>query len=268
MNSKIIALIACRRTGSNYLMKVLDSFANMEFFGEVYHNQSVWMPISRKMEYVQWLKDNSDIEVKIGKKPHEDSELVEINHQYPQHFLNFVAASTKYKYTGFKIFPEHLRWHKLKRHILADEDIIKVILKRNPLDVYISDRILEMTKRSQQHDTSQVKVNIDCVDFKAWYFDTMSFYSRIELYLHETCQKYLELSYEELHGHDNDDEKISFLQSWLSQNGIETEDKPKIAKFTKRQDKRKNPLAKIQNDREFEKCLQENNLQHLIHSGV
>ena len=34
MDSQIIALIACRRTGSNYLMKVLDSFSNIDFFAK------------------------------------------------------------------------------------------------------------------------------------------------------------------------------------------------------------------------------------------
>ena len=268
MNSKIIALIACRRTGSNYLMKVLDGFSNMEFFGEVYHNQSVWMPMSKKNEYADWLKNKHGIEVEVGEKPREDRELVTLNHKNPQYLLDFIASSSEYKYTGFKIFPEHLRWHKLKQNILANEDIIKVILKRNLLDVYISDRILDITKRSQQHDTSEIKVNIDCLDFAAWYFDIMSFYSRIELYLHNSGQKYWELSYEELHSHENNEEKVSFLQSWLSERGIEIDDRSEITSFTKKQDKRKNPLAKIENAAEFEKCLQTNNLQHLVGSNV
>lgn len=268
MDSQIIALIACRRTGSNYLMKVLDSFSNIDFFGEVYHNQSVWMPTFRKMEYVDWLKNEHGINIEIGEKPFEDKELVNLNHNNPQHLLDYLTSLLDNRYTGFKIFPEHLKWYKLKTHILANKKIKKVILKRNLLDVYISDRILEMTNKSQRQDTSNIKVNINCLDFKAWYYNTMSFYSRVELYLHNSNQKYSELSYEELHSHNSNDEKVDFLQSWLLQNGIEIEARPKIANYTKKQDKRKNSLAKVENDREFKNCLQDNNLQHLVHSEV
>ena len=268
MDSQIIALIACRRTGSNYLMKVLDSFSNVEFFGEVYHNQSVWMPISRKTEYVYWLKNKHEINLEIGEKPFEDKDLVKLNHEHPQHLLDFLTSLSDNQYTGFKIFPEHLKWHKLKTHILANQKITKVILKRNLLDVYISDKILEMTKRSQKKDTSNIKLNIDCLDFKAWYYETMSFYSRIELCLQNSSQKYLELSYEELHSHETNEDKVEFIQSWLLQNSVEIEARSKIANYTRKQDKRKNSLAKIENDREFENYLKDNNLQHLIYSEV
>ena len=54
------------------------------------------------------------------------------------------------------------------------------------------------------------------MDFKAWYYDTMSFYSRIELCLQNSKQKYLELSYEELHSHETNEDKVKFIQSWLA----------------------------------------------------
>ena len=268
IDSQIIVFLANRRTGSNYLMKVLNNFPEIEFFGEVFHWDTVWMPSDRKQQYVIWLKNTRGIDISIGEQPFEDKELVKLNHSHPDYLLDFIASTSPKRYVGFKIFPEHLKWYKLKTHILANKKIKKVILKRNLLDVYISDRILEMTNKSQRQDTSNIKVNINCLDFKAWYYNTMSFYSRVELYLHNSNQKYSELSYEELHSHNSNDEKVDFLQSWLLQNGIEIEARPKIANYTKKQDKRKNSLAKVENDREFKNCLQDNNLQHLVHSEV
>ena len=96
----------------------------------------------------------------------------------------------------------------------------------------------------------------------------MSFYSRIELCLQNSSQKYLELSYEELHSHETNEDKVEFIQSWLLQNSVEIEARSKIANYTRKQDKRKNSLAKIENDREFENYLKDNNLQHLIYSEV
>lgn len=266
MNSQVFTLIACRRTGSNYLMKILDSFSNMEFFGEVYHNQTVWMPTSRKFDFVEWLKDKHDLEIKIGEKPFEDKDLVRFNHEHPEHFLNFLNSFSPKQYAGFKIFPEHLRWHKLKTNLLTNKKVIKIVMRRNLLDVYISDKILEMTKSSQKQDTSDIKLNIDCLDFKTWYFDKMSFYSRVESCLRNSGQQYFELSYEDIHCHSSDDEKVRYIQSWLKQSGIEINDRPQISDYVKKQDKRKNSLEKIQNDQELKSYLLNHNLQHLVHS--
>jgi|GEM_PF-6987305 len=265
MTSKAFALIACRRTGSNYLMKILDSFPEMEFFGEVYHNQTVWMPIERKKEYVEWLKNTHNLEVKAGDKPFEDKELVRLNHDRPEYFLEFLNT-TKHKYAGFKIFPEHLKWHKLKSKLLTNKEVPKIVLKRNLLDVYISDKILQLTKSSQAQDTSNIKIDFNCLDFKTWYYDTQCFYSRVEMLLKNSNQKYAELSYEYIHSHGDNEEKVAFIQSWLNQNGIQIQEQPKISGYTKKQDKRKRSLAKVKNVSEVEDYLERHNLQHLVHS--
>ena len=57
IDSQIIVFLANRRTGSNYLMKVLNNFPEIEFFGEVFHWDTVWMPSDRKQQYVTWLKN-------------------------------------------------------------------------------------------------------------------------------------------------------------------------------------------------------------------
>lgn len=264
MNSKAFVLIACRRTGSNYLMRVFDSFPEMEFFGEVYHKQTVWMPANRKKEYINWLAEQHNLKINAGDRPFEDKELVRLNHDHPQYFLDFLVATTSYKYAGFKIFPEHLRWFKLKTHLLANKAIPKIILKRNLLDVYISDEILNLTKCSQKQDTSNIKIDFDCLDFKAWYHTTQSFYSRIELFLKNDGQTYLEISYEELHNRGDNEEKTIFLKSWLNQNGIDVTQLPKTVDYTRKQDKRKHSLAKVKNAAEAEAYLNEHHLKHLI----
>ncbi|MEM8721009.1 MAG: hypothetical protein AAGE84_17215 [Cyanobacteria bacterium P01_G01_bin.39] len=266
MNSKVFVLIACRRTGSNYLMKILDSFPELEFFGEVYHWDTVWMPTDRKKEYVTWLKNTKNIEISIGENPYEDKELVKLNHNNPNHFLEFLSLTTKSNHAGFKVFPEHLPWPKLQANLLNSKEITKVILKRNFLDVYISDKILQQTKHSQGYNTSNIKIKVNCVDFKHWYYETQSYFSRIELYLKNDNQKYFELSYEDIHTYSNNDEKVDFIYSWFANNEFELNHKPKVAEYTKKQDQRSSSLVKVENAQELEKYLKINHLQHLIHN--
>ena len=264
--SKLFVLLAYRRTGSNYLMKVFDSFSDIEFFGEVYHWDTVWMPTYRKMEYVNWLKNKHDIHLKIGDRPHEDRELVEFNHAQPDYFLKFFNSNSKSKFAGFKIFPEHLHWPKLKDNILSNKSVSKILLTRNLLDVYISDKILQQTQKSQEYNTSAIKLNIDCLDFKNWYYNTQAYYSRIELFLDNDNQKCLKLSYEDIHSHSNNNEKIDYIHSWLLKQGFEVANQQKEGEYTKKQDKRSNSLQKVENADKLKKYLHQNNLQHLIHN--
>jgi len=107
---------------------------------------------------------------------------------------------------------------------------------------------------------------LDCLNFAAWYFNTQSFYSRIELVLKNNNQKYSELSYEQIHSHSSNDEKVDFLLSWLNDNGIEVKQKPEVVNHTKKQDRRKQSLAKINNAEEVQKYFTDNNLGHLIYN--
>lgn len=264
--SKLFLLLANRRTGSNYLMKLFDSFPEVEFFGEVYHRDTVWMPPNRKKEYITWLKNTKNISLNIGENPGEDSELVKFNHANPKPFLKFLSSTTTKKYAGFKIFPEHLSWQKMEENLLSNKNITKIILRRNLLDVYISDKILRQTKRSQEYDTSNIKINIDCVDFKKWYYDTQSYYSRIELYLKNNSQQYSELSYEDIHSYNNDKEKVEYIYSWLNKHGFDIKDKPKRKEYTKKQDLRKKTLTKVNNVPELTNYLQRNHLHYLTHN--
>lgn len=263
--TKLFVILAYRRTGSNYLMKVLDSFSDIEFFGEVYHWDTVWMPIPRKKEYVEWLKNQHGINLKVGDKPHEDRELVEFNHDKPDYFLKFFNAKPKCRFAGFKLFPEHLHWPKLKKYVLSNKSVSKIVLERNLLDVYISDKILHQTQKSQGYNTSDIKLNIDCLDFKHWYYDTKEYYSRIELFLKNDGQKYSKLTYEDIHSNNSDEEKTQYIHSWLVDSGFDVAYNQKKSSYTKKQDKRSNSLQKVENSKELADFLHLNNLHHLIH---
>lgn len=266
IENKLFVILAYRRTGSNYLMKVLDSFLDIEFFGEVYHWDTVWMPINRKLEYVSWLKEKHNIKLNIGQKPGEDRELVDFNHSQPDYFLKFFNETSGSKYAGFKMFPEHLGWSKLKQSVVSNKSITKILLTRNLLDVYISDKILEKTHQSQEYNTSAIKVKIDCLDFKHWYYETQSYYSQIELFLKNDSQKCLKLSYEDIHKHNNNSEKIKYIHFWLEKQGFEVENQQAESEYTKKQDKRSSSLEKIENVDELKGYLRKNHLQHLINT--
>jgi hypothetical protein len=264
MQSKVFVILANRRTGSNYLMKVLDSFSEIEFFGEVFHWDTVWMPYQRKKEFVEWLKKMKNIDINIGEKSFEDQALVKLNHLKPNYFLDFLVSNTKKKYTGFKIFREHLSWENLEKNLLLNKKITKIILNRNLLDIYISDKILDQTKHSQSYDTSHIKIKINFAEFNKWYLETQKYYNRIESCLKNDSQQLINLSYEDIHSYTSNDQKVAFISSWLNKQGFEIESVPKINNYTTKQDQRKNYLEKIENVQEINNYLYKNNLQHLI----
>ena len=196
--SQMFVIFAYRRTGSNYLMNVVDSFQDIEFLGEIFHLKSVWAPYHRKQEFVEWIKLKQNLTIEIGKKPFEDMQLVKIVHEKPGLFLDFLQQTSKKKYIGFKIFPEHLQLNKITEFLLDNQNIKKIILKRNLLDVYVSDLILQKTQKSQAFNTDSIKVkqlehkykNSKKIMFHSEYVDNADVFIRRE-HLSEDLHKIL-----------------------------------------------------------------------------
>lgn len=263
MISKLFVFLAYRRTGSNYLMKMLDSFDDIEFFGEVFHWDTVWIPIERKKDYVKWLKENKNVSIDIGEKAFEDKELVTLNHKHPQYFLDFLSQTTSKKYAGFKIFPEHLSFEKLKNNILSKKNITKIILKRNLLDVYVSDKTLAISKQSQGYTTDHIKIKIDCQEFYDWYLKHQTHYMRLQEYLISDNQEWKELAYEDIHQYSSDSEKATFVHSWLVQQGFDVNKKMSKTNLTKKQDRRQNAFNRVENPEEWMQFLEKKDLHFL-----
>jgi hypothetical protein len=284
--NKTLLILSIPRTGSNLICNIINSLNEFEFFWEVYHNNSVYAPYHRKLEFLEYLYQQKNIPtVNIGSGKGEDIELVEFAHKYPDLFFESMYKTSKAKYLGFKIFQNHLDLNTINNIFLYNTNIVKLILKRNFLDVYASTCIqnkikkiqkqqkIEITKQNQNlaktyynFDTTNIKVFFDSANFIKWLNEVQKYYSFLEKASHRNPQNYLLLNYEELDRYQTDSEKISFIINFLikSNFNIDENQKNKQRNFLKKQDSRSNILDKFENPSELESFLVSNNLEYLI----
>ncbi len=112
---KPFVIFAAPRTGSYLLVSLLDQFPGIKCYGEVFTKSKIELP-PKKLERMK--------------------ATVESRNAEPVVFLNRLFKMTSEEHTGFKFFFNH---HALLRKWLVNSGSInRVIISRNPFDMYVS----------------------------------------------------------------------------------------------------------------------------------
>jgi LPS sulfotransferase NodH len=206
------------RCGSTFLCSMLESHPKILCHYEVFHPKEIvtcygFKDVAEEMRQftTQTRDENPDLFLKTLFKYNMGAEAV-----------------------GFKIFIGHSQ--EAHNIILNDKSILKILLRRNTIDAYVSMLIAEKTgafthKEMTPTQRHQVKVALDAGGLLNFDRVTREYYSNIKQVLHETGQKYLEIYYEDLIADQN---TINSIFSFL---GIERGDFD-LSSFTKKQNKK------------------------------
>ncbi|NET45681.1 sulfotransferase [Okeania sp. SIO2B3] len=273
--NKILVIFSVPRTGSNFLCNIINSFREFECFGEVYHNKKVFAPDKRKLELITYLTQVKGVKkISIEKHNDEDLELVKYAHQYPDLFLESMQQTSQKKYLGFKIFQYHLSVENIQKFFIDNRNVIKLVLKRNLLDVYASGRILNENMKkiggnaAHHLDTSTDKVIFEEKHFSNWLRRTIKYYSMFEYIYHQFPKEYLFIKYEDIHRYKNNQDKALYLINSLNDMGFKIDDKQDLdnLSFLKKQDSRAFVLEKFKNPEAVKEFLFQNDLKNLLNN--
>jgi len=268
--NKTLVILSIPRTGSNFLSSFINSLNEFEFFGEVYHHNTVFAPHHRKLECVEYISHTKGINLEISEsKPKEDLDLVNFAHQSPKLFLESMRDTSQSKYFGCKIFIHHLDFRGIKKTILDDPSIVKIIMRRNALDAYLSNLIAANKRAYTKVKTDNVKIDFKEQNFSKWLSRIDSYYSFLDQFSNKSSHEYKHLSYEEIHGNHQEDNKFSFIIDFLIKSGFDINKEQNIKKMQKvklhkKQDSRTNAFDKVNNPDILKKFLIKNKLEYLI----
>ena len=210
------------RCGSTYLCSMLESHPKILCHYEVFHPKEIgtchgFSEVAEEIRmYTPQIRDE---------KP---AEFLRTLFKY-----NLRADHTLAEAVGFKIFIGHSQ--EAHEVILKDRDILKILLRRNTIDAYVSMLIAEQTgaftSKEQARGRSQAKVSLDAGGLLN--FDRMirEYFTNIKQVLDDTHQKYLEINYEDI---ISDQEAVNSVFSFL---GIERGECV-LTSFTKKQNKK------------------------------
>lgn len=170
---KSFVIYCTARSGSYLLVEYLNCFPNIKCFGELFKTNSLELGYDkRKTNFTVSTRDEKPL-------------------MFLKHTLNFYPR----KSTGFKIFPVHNE--KVVNTLISHSSFKKVVLKRNPIEVYLS---LINARASgvwvQRKDTDVIaKIKFVDADFESLKVKFDSYYAMLDTTLAENNQEAIFLTY-------------------------------------------------------------------------
>ncbi|MBY8974767.1 hypothetical protein KHP62_03040 [Rhodobacteraceae bacterium NNCM2] len=159
MGARYFVILGAMRTGSNLLENHLAALPDTVTFGEAFNPSFISGP--KHEERLGWTVADRDAD--------------------PIGFLNAMRAAEPGKIAGFRLFDGHSP--EVERHVLSDPDCARIILKRDPVESYISLRIAEATGQWLLVDArrrKRARVHFDPVRFDAYRARMDAYYARLE----------------------------------------------------------------------------------------
>lgn len=208
---KVVLVIGCQRSGSNFLLSALRSLENLGVFGEMFHRKGMF-PFKAGHgvdEGVRWelfdliIRKDPNKFFSIPKGLHAPSDdvvssvinsrskskqtvpekaatirnnlLIRLAHFDPSFLVEIMQEHAGGNTVIFKVFPEHLSTGELRNLIDGVRPIV-VFNLRNTLDTYISFKKLVLTKTPQDKDTTSVKIDFNITEYVDYVSEIRAFY--------------------------------------------------------------------------------------------
>lgn len=170
-------LLAGMRTGSNLFEQTVNLCDDISCLGELYNPAFVGRPKFDAENFPEMKDRDND----------------------PVAYLEKTISENSGNLVGFRLFDGHD--HRILDHVLADEKCAKIVLRRNPLDAYLSRQIARQTDQWRVSDWSKRRtalVEFDPASFEKYLMDQDLYYRGIDHILKAVGQAPLNLNYEDL----------------------------------------------------------------------
>jgi LPS sulfotransferase NodH len=186
-------ILAEMRTGSNLLQSYLNEVPGVTCHGELFNPSFIDKPNTFEFLGVDFAERSED----------------------PFRLLSVVRAAGGM--TGFRLFSDHDP--RIRDHVLADPACAKIVLTRNPLEMYVSHKVAAATDQWKLHNVARrraAKVRFDATEF-AEYVDRLQRQQRlIQTRLQTSGQTAFYIHYEDL----TDLAVVNGLLAWLGVPGL------------------------------------------------
>lgn len=209
MKKKRFVIYGAMRTGSNYLVSLLNQFPDIVCHGEVFNPGFVGL--------------REDYHERFGIARHE-TEKRDVDEG--SFYSRLMALESSSQVIGLKLFPEHSKYALATT--LSDPEVAKIVLRRDVLTSFISLCQAEQTgiwmirggSREQVAEImrkSDIKILFDGPRYLRYRALVFGFYREIEDALQSSGQEYLRLWYKDLACKNISNRLLGFLGSETTQ---------------------------------------------------
>jgi hypothetical protein len=199
------------RTGSTYLEQILINCDGIRSCGEPFNKpRSADLPA----EWLDGIRKLTQLDI----QDHLSWHAWKIEH--PGLFLENEYQLAKMK-IAFKLFPLHLSREMIDRDIFSRKDIFYILLKRRPIESFISDRKAATLKAWRDVDTTDLKPTLPAKRFMEWAEYYSSWYAWLEKRLTETEAPFVRMGYEKHLRHSETSEAVAAVLEALKPLGLD-----------------------------------------------
>lgn len=181
---RYVCIFAAPRTGSNQLCRLLRSCKWLSVKGELFHPK--WVGMLRYEEHwcLYGLSGGANGVELCDWRSENAGWTLEALHQMSSRVVLF------------KLFRGHLTQDVIAREIFARDDVAYIVLKRRPIEAYISALKAMAAGRYTKVDTTSVLPALEVPDFLEWAERTRAWYAWVERELAARAHPFLPLTYE------------------------------------------------------------------------
>lgn len=157
------AILGAMRTGSNLLERLINQYSGVTCLGEVFNPAFIGKSGQEELNGISMAEREAD----------------------PVALLQSLFANNRDKVPGFRIFNGHDA--RITQKVLTDPDCKRVILRRNPIDSFISLKIARQTDQwmlGNVHKRKSAQVEFDPAEFETYHRRLSAYYA----HLRETMQ--------------------------------------------------------------------------------
>lgn len=134
-----------------------------------------------------------------------------------QSFLSGAADSGK-RFAVYKVMYHQMKPWELALWFRPDDRMIKIVVTRNVLDMYISHRKAKKIRKWRDADTSQVKIWFDYkVKFSKWALIRINYLRALKAVMDDCGYRPLVFDYDTLHKLENDQQKTEYVVERIQQ---------------------------------------------------
>lgn len=245
---RYVCILAVARTGSSYLTDLLGQCPGLNEKSELFHRR--WVGRLSKA-------DMTALQKKSAGAIRDDSTLCEWRAAHVGQTLNVLYRSGGAVPVLFKLFPEHLTRERISRAIFARDDVVYIVLRRRPIESFISSVKAVKAGKYRLVDTTEIKPVISAWRFLKWSARVRDWYAWIDAEIRQRDLPHVELIFERDLEHATGEEVLSTVLGALESLGLAVPWPAKI-EASERQDKEARYQDRVANWAEFEAILHAN----------
>jgi len=239
---RFIFIMAVPRTGSSHLTRLLRNCEPLSVKAELFHSRSIELSV----------EDILALAARSGGSITDDASLCAWRRNHPRETLEALLHAGGGRIVVAKIFPFHLSQQQIADAMFVHGDGVYLVLRRRPIESYISGMKANSIGRFGRIDTTSTKPALSAENFHHWAKRTRRWCEWLDEELDSRGLPHASISYEsELDGISNHDALSGVLRK-LEAIGVPRLDVPQNLLAGQRQDREQDYRSRVVNWSQFE----------------